>query len=102
MGAKLQFGSASLRNRVFALEAQLMLRRRRVRILANEEISARLTSPGMMLAAVGVGVAVEQAGHQRAWSLAGILEASHACLDLMLTFASLGRRRGKRERGPGS
>lgn len=104
MSAKLQNGSTSLRKQVAGFEAQLKLRRQRVSALvtgAHQTVAAQLTSPGMLLAAVGVGVAVEQAGHHRAWSVAAMLEASHPWVRLLLTLASFGQQAGESVQRPG-
>jgi len=48
-----------------------MLRRHRVRGLVSgmpRKLVSRLASPGMLLAAAGAGVAVEQASHDRRWA----------------------------------
>ena len=93
-GVRVQRGSSSLRNQVAGLEKQLMQRRQRVHARAagaNRKVAARLTSPGMLLAAVGVGMAVEQASHHRAWSLATVFEAANAFTGLLYTLTSFGQ-----------
>jgi hypothetical protein len=82
--------SQSLSNRATTLEKQLMLHRQRVRILVGEingKIAARLVSPGTLLAGVGIGVAVEQASHHRAWSLATALDTASAFIGLLLSLS---------------
>lgn len=91
-GSGMPGSSQSLRRQARNLEKQLILRRQRVRMTAhciNRKISAEMTSPGMLLAAVGIGVAVEQTGHHRGWSLSGILNATNACINLLLSFSSV-------------
>lgn len=91
IGVHLRDSSTSLRKQVAGCEARLLLRRQRVRALlgdANQKASAQLTSPGMLLAAVGVGFAVEQVGHRRQWTLAAMIEAGHTCTGLLLALGS--------------
>ena len=95
IGASVQGNSLSLRHQVSDLEKQLMQRRSRVRarvVRANRNVAAGLTSPGMLLAAVGVGVAVEQARHHRGWSLATVIEAANACAGLLLALTTFGQK----------
>jgi len=83
--------SLSLRNQVTSLQNQIILWRQRVRLVVagiNRKISSRMTSPGMLLAAVGVGVAVERTSRHRDWSLATVLDATYACMRLLLSFTS--------------
>jgi hypothetical protein len=47
-----------------------------------------MVSPGVLLLAVGVGVALEQSSHRRGWSLPNLLDATDAGLRLLLTFSS--------------
>ncbi|HLF31185.1 MAG TPA: hypothetical protein VI566_09185 [Xanthomonadales bacterium] len=94
MEARVPNNSQSLRNQVTGLERQLMLRHRRVQTLVveiNGKVAARLSSSGMLLAAVGIGVAVEQTSRHRGWSLATMLDAANACIGLLLSFSSLVR-----------
>jgi hypothetical protein len=81
----------SLRLQLAGLENQLMLRRQRMRnALAgiNRKVTDQLSSPAALLAAVGIGVAVEQASRRHGWSLTTVLDASNACLRLLLSFSS--------------
>jgi hypothetical protein len=83
--------SRSLRHQVANLEQRLLLRRQRVRnILAGmqRKMAASMSSPRMLLAAVGIGVALEHTSRQRGWSLASVLDASNACFRLLLSFSS--------------
>jgi uncharacterized membrane protein len=83
--------SRSLRNQVNDLEAQLMLRRQTVRSLVaetNQRVVSWLTSPRMLLAAVGVGVAVEQTSHHRGWSAATVIEAANAGMGLLFALSN--------------
>jgi hypothetical protein len=85
----------SLRQQVAVLENQIMRRRKKVRMTVpaiTGKVAAQLSSPMALLAAVGIGVAVEQASHHRGWSLATVLDASNACLGLLLSFSSLTQR----------
>lgn len=82
----------SLRRQVAGLEQQLVLRRRRLRDGVAEisrKTATRMVSPGVLLVAFGVGVALEQSGHRRGWSLPTALDATNAGLRLLLTFSSL-------------
>jgi hypothetical protein len=81
----------SLRRQVTGLEQRLVLRRPRLRNIAvgiRRSTASRLASPGMLLVAVAVGVALEQSGHHRNWSLPNVLDATNAGLRLLLTFSS--------------
>lgn len=83
-------GSRALRSEAENLEKQLILRRQRLRMTAhdlNRKFSARMTSPSMLLSAVGVGVALEQANHHRGWSILSILNAANSSIQLLLSFA---------------
>jgi hypothetical protein len=86
--------SQSLRRQVAGLEQQLVLRRRRLRDVAariSRKTAARMVSPGVLLVAAAVGVALEQSGHRRDWSLPNALDAANASLRLWLTFSSSAR-----------
>ena len=80
-----------LRHQVSDLEAQLMLRRRQLRARV-EAISRQLVSQAtalpMLLAAAGVGAAIEQTRH-RGWSIATMLRAVDAGLALLLSLSAL-------------
>ena len=81
----------SLRNQVSDLEAQLILRRQSVRSLVagtNQKVVSWLTSPRMLLAAVGVGVAVEQTSHRRGWKVATVIEAANAGMVLLFALSN--------------
>lgn len=83
--------SPSLGSQVTSLRNQVILRRQRMRSVAaglNRKISTRMTSPGMLLAAVGVGVAVERTSRHRGWSLATVLDVTYSCITLLLSFTS--------------
>lgn len=87
-------GSRALRSDAENLEKQLILRRQRLRMTAHDlkrKFSARMTSPGMLLSAVGVGVALEQANHHRGWSILSILNAANSSIQLLLSFSSAAR-----------
>jgi hypothetical protein len=90
-GVRPQASSRSLRKQVSDLEARLVLRRQTVRSLVaetNRKFVTWLTSPRMLLAAVGVGVAVEQASHHRGWSAATVIGAANAGLGLLSSLSN--------------
>ena len=79
----------NLRRQVAGLEQELILRRQRLRDVAagiRRETASRMVAPGALLAAAAVGVALEQSGHPRGWSLPNALDATNAGLQLLLTF----------------
>jgi hypothetical protein len=83
--------SQSLRRQVAGLEQQLVLRRQRLRNGAADirrKTAARMVSPGVLLVAAAVGVALEQSGHRRGWSLPNALDATNAGLRLLLTLSA--------------
>jgi hypothetical protein len=68
-----------------------MLRRHRVRSLVSGipgKLESRLASPGMLLAAVGAGVAVEQASHQRAWANSAAYQAAITLIGMLFARPS--------------
>lgn len=92
--ARAVFHSRSLRRQVAGLERQLAQRRQRLRTIAagiRQKTTSRMVTPGALLVAVGVGVALEQSGQRRDWSLPNLLDATNAGLRLLLTFSSLER-----------
>jgi hypothetical protein len=101
MEAGLSEQAQSLSHQVTSLENRLMLRRRRVRALVediNGKVAARLISPGTLLAAFGIGVAVEQISHHRAWSLATALDTANAFAGLLLALSSPAQQAGNSAR----
>ncbi|MDZ4730449.1 MAG: hypothetical protein SH820_10965 [Xanthomonadales bacterium] len=83
-------GSRALSSEAENLEKQLILRRQRLRSAAHEfnrKFSAKMTSPGVLLSAVGVGVALEQANHHRGWSILGLLNTTNSCIQLLRSLA---------------
>ena len=83
--------SRSLRRQVAGLEQDLVLRRQRLRAVAaglRRKTVSRMVSPGALLAAAAVGVALEQSGHRRDWSLPNALDATNAGLRLLLTLSA--------------
>lgn len=83
--------SRSLTRQVNTLETQIILQRRSVRMAAagfKRKITARMVSPGSLLAAFGIGVAMERASHHRGWSLATVVNAAIASIRLLLAFSS--------------
>jgi hypothetical protein len=68
-----------------------MLRRHRVRSLVSGipgKLVSRLASPGMLLAAAGAGVAVEQASHDRRWANSVIYQAASILIGLLFARPS--------------
>jgi len=83
--------SGSLTKRINALEMRIMSRHRNIRTAAagfNRKITARMVSPAALLAAFGIGVAIEQTSHQRGWSMATAVDAASASIRLLLSFSS--------------
>jgi hypothetical protein len=104
MEAGMSEQSRSLRNQATTLEKRLVVRRQRVRTLVedfNGNVTARLISPTTLLAAFGIGVAVEQVSHHRAWSLATALDTTSAFTGLLLALASPVQQAGDNTRRPG-
>jgi ribose 5-phosphate isomerase RpiB len=91
IGADKSEDSRSLAHQVSDLEQQLTQRRQRVRSLARgikRKVTAQMISPGMLVAAVGIGVALEQTSHHKGWSLATVLDAANESFRLLLSFKS--------------
>ena len=91
MGADLWGQSRSLAHQVIDLEQQLTQHRQKVRSLATgikRKVTARMISPGMLVAAVGIGVALEQTSRHKGWSLATVLDAANESFRLLLSFKS--------------
>jgi hypothetical protein len=68
------------------------LAERRLRVAADaarlrQTFRRRLVSPGMLLAAVGVGIALEQSKRRRQWSLLSALNAFNAGATLLATIS---------------
>ena len=83
--------SRSLAYQVIDLEQQLAQRRQRVRTLATgikRKVTAQMISPGMLAAAVGIGVALEQTSRHKGWSLVTLLDAANESFRLLLSFKS--------------
>ncbi len=83
--------SRSLAHQVIHLEEQLVQRRRRIRTLATgikRRVTGRMVSPGVLIAAVGVGVALEQSSRDKGWSPAIVFDAANESLRLLLSFKS--------------
>jgi hypothetical protein len=82
---------------VSVVESRVIARRERVRALAaaiREKGHERVTSAGTMIAAFGVGVALEQISHRDAWWLVSLLGATSTLERLTLTAAAMVRRTG--------
>lgn len=91
IGSEISSQSLSLRKRIKNLEHQILKRPERLRsIMAGikHKIAARMVSPGMLLAATGIGVAMEQTSHHRRWSLLRVLDAGSALLRLLLSVST--------------
>jgi len=104
MSEEVQESLTSLRDQVNGLENQLMLRRQRMHALkvnANRKMAARLTSPLMLLAAAGAGVAMEQASHRRTWSVAQVIRAANAGIGLLLMLTTFGQQITGSDEAPG-
>jgi len=83
--------SRSLTNQIVDLEKQFTQRRLRVRPLITgieRKVAAQMTTPGVLLTAVGIGAAMEQTGRHAGWTLATVLDAVNASLRLLLLFDS--------------
>lgn len=86
-----------MRHQVTELEMQLLERRHLVGAVISgirQKIATQMVSPGMLLAAVGIGVAVEQTTRHRGWLLKDVLEASNVWLALMSLAAAGGAPKG--------
>jgi hypothetical protein len=71
------------------LEKQLAARRRNVRLQLRgirEQVTLQLITPGVLLAAVGVGVTLEQSNRLKFWSVATLLNAINASMGLLHAF----------------
>jgi len=91
MGADLWGQSRSLAHQVTDLEKQLTQRRQRVGALVTgikRKVTARMISPSMLVAAIGIGVALEQTSRHKGWSLATVLDAANESFRLLLSFKS--------------
>jgi hypothetical protein len=81
----------SLTRQVNALEMQVMSHHRNLKAVEagfKRKITAGMVSPGSLLAAVGVGVVMEQTNHHRGWSPATVVAAADASIRLLLWFTS--------------
>lgn len=78
--------------RIDSLEKGLLERRRRISTGARgigPKIRARITSPGMLLAAVGLGVVLQRAGRQHGgWSVMTVLNAVSTVSTLLMNAMS--------------
>jgi hypothetical protein len=83
--------SRSLAHRLTDLEKQSAQRRLLLRPLITgikRKIAAQMTTPSVLLTAVGIGAAMEQTGHHSGWTLATVLDAANASIRLLLAFDS--------------
>ena len=90
-GPNMSGHSQSLAHQVSDLEKQLLQRRQRVRALTTgikRKVTARMIAPGTLVAAVGIGVALEQTSRAKGWSLATVLDAANESFRLLLSFKS--------------
>lgn len=81
----------SLDAQIAAMEGQLL--RRRIQIVSNAKAlkSAfwqRIASPGMVIAAVCVGVALGRNKPRRYWSVLSVLNAINTCATLLVAVSS--------------
>lgn len=82
-----------------------MLRHQRLHDLASGipgKLVSRLASPGMLLAAAGTGVIIEQSGQERGWSGSVFLQAATAFIGLLLSRPSPAPQAGQRLRTAGA
>lgn len=83
--------SRSLVRQVQRLEDRIQRRPDRLRLIVvgiKRKTAARMASPGTLLAATGIGIAIEQTSHHRRWTAANILNAGYAVVTLLLSFPS--------------
>jgi hypothetical protein len=82
---------APLIRQIAELEEQIALRRLCVRqqvVGIRQKVTGWLITPVVLLAAVGVGVTLEQSNHRKIWSLAVLFNAVNASLGLLHTLKS--------------
>ncbi len=83
--------SKSLQAQVTGLERQLFLRHQRVRTVGKQithKITSRAVSPGMLLAAAGIGVLLEQTSHRRARSGTNGFDLAYAGIGLLMSLTA--------------
>jgi hypothetical protein len=83
----------TLSQQIILLEQQLIRRRDVVRnqlAAVGQKVIPQKVTPGLLLTAAGIGVALQQHSHKSAWSLAALLDAVDAGSRLMLTFKPSG------------
>ena len=83
--------SRPLQNQITGLERQLFLRRQRVRTVGKQikhKIATRAVSPGLLLAAAGIGVLVEQTSHHRTRSGANGFDLAYSGIRLLLSLTA--------------
>jgi hypothetical protein len=94
MSARSANDSHSLRLRAARLEQQLNRRHRLIRRRVagiKQAVNARLTAPGMLLAAFGAGVLLEQTSDRRNHSFTRILNSAYAVVRLLATLSLTAR-----------
>ncbi len=76
----------TLLRQITELEAQLDRRRQRLQVQVEgirQKVTGQLITPGVLLAAVGIGITLEQSHHLKFWSVAALLNAVNASLGLL-------------------
>jgi hypothetical protein len=79
----------ALTRQITELEAQIVRRRHNLHLQVTgirQKVTGQLITPGVLLAAVGIGVTLEQSQHLKFWSVAALLNAVNASLGLMHSF----------------
>ena len=82
----------SLQTQIDELEGRLRERRSRAAaqvIGIGQQLRARMTAPGTLLIAVGVGVIVEQGSRNTTWSLAPLLRGLNMSRNFFVTLTAL-------------
>lgn len=80
----------SLNRQIDVVGRRLGERRRRIAeetATLRQGLRQRLTSPGALLAAIGVGIALEQSKHRGRWSLLRALNVLNAGVALLATIS---------------
>lgn len=83
----------ALLRQITDLEAQLVRRRLSVRQQVadiRQKVAGQLITPGVLVAAVGVGFTLEQSHHRKFWSVVGLFNAVNASFGLLQSIKSPG------------
>lgn len=83
--------SQSLQDQVTGLERQLFLRHQRVQAVGKQikhKITIQAVSPGMLLAATGIGVLLEQTRHHRTRSGTNGFDLAYAGIGLLTSLTA--------------